>query len=107
VKDNAEAARWYRKSAEQGDAMAQNNLGGMYHNGNGVAQDYAEAVNWYHRAADQGLAEAQDNLGMMYAYGKGVWPAAGFTDTELRCFAGTGGFKWREGSSAASSSLRR
>ena len=35
------------------------------------------------------------------------WPAAGFTDTELRCFDGTGGFKWREGSSAASSSLRR
>ena len=35
------------------------------------------------------------------------WPAAGFTDTELRCFDGTGGFKWRERSSAASSSLRR
>lgn len=35
------------------------------------------------------------------------WPAAGSTDTELRCFDGTGGFKWKEGSSAASSSLRR
>jgi hypothetical protein len=34
------------------------------------------------------------------------WPAAGFTDTELRCFNGTGGFKCREGSSAASLSLR-
>ena len=34
------------------------------------------------------------------------WPAAGFTDTELKCFDGTGGFKWRQGSSAASSSLR-
>ena len=34
-----------------------------------------------------------------------LWPAAGFTDTELRCFDGTGGFKWKEGSSAASSSL--
>ena len=38
---------------------------------------------------------------------KTVWPAAGFTDTELRCFDGTGGFKCRERSSAASSSLRR
>jgi len=36
----------------------------------------------------------------------GNWPAAGFTDTELRCFDGTGGFKWKEGSSAESSSLR-
>ena len=26
-----------------------------------------------------------------------IWPAAGFTDTELRCFDGTGGFKWWEG----------
>jgi nucleoside phosphorylase len=36
-----------------------------------------------------------------------VWPAAGFTDTELRCFDGTGGFKWKERSIRASSSLRR
>jgi hypothetical protein len=35
------------------------------------------------------------------------WPAAGFTDTELRCFDGTGGFKWKERSIRASSSLRR
>ena len=45
-----------------------------------------------------------DNRWMVYD--ADVWPAAGFTDTELRCFDGTGGFKWKEGSSAESSSLR-
>ena len=35
------------------------------------------------------------------------WPAAGFTDTELRCFDGTGGFRWKDGSSAASLNSRR
>ena len=35
-------------------AQAQYNLGYMYHNGQGVPQDYAEAVKWYRKAADQG-----------------------------------------------------
>ena len=33
--------------------------------------------------------------------------AAGFADTELRCFAGTGDFKWEVGRICASSSLKR
>jgi hypothetical protein len=40
-------------------------------------------------------------------YAVDLWPAAGFTDTELRCFDGTGNFRWKEGSILASSSLRR
>jgi hypothetical protein len=32
-----EAVKWYRKSAEQGDADAQNNLGWMYARGNAKA----------------------------------------------------------------------
>ena len=36
-----------RALAEAGDAEAQNNLGLMYFNGRGVAQDDAEAVAWY------------------------------------------------------------
>jgi TPR repeat protein len=34
---------WYRKAAEQGLSEAQYNLGVMYANGEGVAQDYAAA----------------------------------------------------------------
>jgi len=45
--DYAEAAKWYRKAAERGDARAQYNLGFMYLNGTGVPQDYAEAEKWY------------------------------------------------------------
>lgn len=58
--------------AEQGDAVAQKNLGIMYSRGEGVPQDHAEAEKWYRRAAEQGDAGAQNNLGVMYAQGKGV-----------------------------------
>ena len=52
--------------------MAQNNLGLMYANGEGVPEDDAEAVHWYRKAAKQGYADAQYNLGLMYDYGEGV-----------------------------------
>ncbi|WP_406569303.1 tetratricopeptide repeat protein, partial [Aeromonas veronii] len=63
---------WYRKAAEQGDAMAQFNLGAMYEQGKGVAQDDKQAVAWYRKAAEQGYAMAQSNLGGMYNTGSGV-----------------------------------
>lgn len=58
--------------AERGDALAQANLGVMYHTGRGVPQDYVEAVRWYRLAADQGDARAQTSLGEMYEFGRGV-----------------------------------
>jgi len=64
--------KWYRKAAEQGVADAQNDLGFMYENGQGVPQDYAEAVGWFRKAAEQGYANAQYNLGNMYRNGHGV-----------------------------------
>ena len=70
--DHSEAARWYRKAAEQGHAVAQYNLGVMYKNGQGVKQDHAEAVRWYRKAAEQGQADAQCSLGVMYLNGQGV-----------------------------------
>lgn len=45
--DYAEAAKWYRKAAEQGISLAQFNLGTLYYNGQGVPQDYAEAYKWW------------------------------------------------------------
>ena len=53
-------------SAEQGIARAQTNLGLMYAQGKGVAQDYKTAVKWYTRAAEQENASGQTNLGTMY-----------------------------------------
>ena len=53
-------------------AIAQLHLGVMYHEGEGVPQDFAEAAKWTLRAAEQGVAAAQFNLGVMHANGRGV-----------------------------------
>ncbi|MDC0305257.1 sel1 repeat family protein [bacterium] len=60
-KDYAEAVKWYRKAAEQGDASAQVNLGWMYDKGKGVPQDYAKAYMFYNLAAAQGHKNAEKN----------------------------------------------
>jgi TPR repeat protein len=72
LQDYSEAVRWYRLSAENGYASAQDNLGNMYNDGRGVLQDYSEALKWYRLAAEQGYASAQNNLGTMYDNGQGV-----------------------------------
>lgn len=61
-----------RRSAEEGDAVAQDHLGHMYEGGHGVPQDYAEAIRWYRQAANQEDATAQSLLGAMYIFGTGV-----------------------------------
>ena len=53
-KDEAKAASWYRKAADQGDSKAQFALGIMYANGQGVPKDEVEAVRWYRKAAERG-----------------------------------------------------
>jgi TPR repeat protein len=70
--DYAEAARWFRKAAEQGHAPAQRYLGGIYYYGTGVPQDYGEAATWYRKAAEQGDAQAQLSLGVIYSTGQGI-----------------------------------
>ena len=44
----------------------------MYHQGQGVRQDYTQARRWFEKAASQGEAAAQYNLGVMYHQGQGV-----------------------------------
>jgi hypothetical protein len=51
LKDNVEAAKWFRKAADQGDAAAQGNLGVMYAAGCGVPKDEAEAYAWLNLSA--------------------------------------------------------
>tara|TARA_R110000803_G_scaffold62943_1_gene123378 strand:+ start:302 stop:898 length:597 start_codon:yes stop_codon:yes gene_type:complete len=58
--------------AEQGDSVAQYNLGVMYDNGYGVPENDKTAVKWYTLAAEQGDSGAQYNVGIMYAFGYGV-----------------------------------
>ncbi len=59
-------------SAEQGEPLAQFELGNRYFKGQQVPRDLAESFRWYQRAADQGYAEAQHNLGNAYHHGWGV-----------------------------------
>ncbi|SOD42673.1 tetratricopeptide repeat protein [Nitrosovibrio sp. Nv4] len=70
--DPVTAAAWFHRSAAQGYADAQFNLGLMYANGEGVAKDPAKAVELFQKAADQGNVDAQNNLGVMYYAGEGV-----------------------------------
>jgi uncharacterized protein len=58
--------------AIKGNAKAQNLIGFMYDEGEGVPRNYEEAVKWYHKAAEQGDGDAQFFLGVMYQDGKGV-----------------------------------
>ena len=70
--DYATALREWRPLAEQGDALAQYNLGVLYRKGRGVPQDDVQARQWYAKAAAQGQAKAQFNLGTLYFNGEGV-----------------------------------
>lgn len=70
--DYIAAAMEWRPLAEQGDPIAQYNLGLLYLDGHGVPQSPAEAANWFRRAAEQDYTAAQHNLGAMYGSGQGV-----------------------------------
>ncbi len=62
----------WRTLADQGYASAQDNIGLMYYNGQGVTQDYGQAVALCLKAANQGFAHAQYDLGVLYHNGQGV-----------------------------------
>jgi len=49
--DDAEAVRWYRLAAEQGNAGAQSSLGLSYANGEGVPEDFVLAYMWWNFSA--------------------------------------------------------
>ncbi len=51
AQDYAQAAVWWKKSADQGFPQAQNNLGVLYNSGKGVPQSYSEAYFWQNLAA--------------------------------------------------------
>ncbi len=100
-RDYTNAAKWYRKAADQGDAAAkyklgllkkradrvakaksdaanpenaeaQYKLGRCYLYGWGVGKNNSEAVKWFRKAAENGLAAAQYHSGMCYDSGNGV-----------------------------------
>lgn len=71
-RDPIAAAKWYQRSASQGVAAAQNNLGLMYAQGRGVPQDVARAARFWRDAGVKDHVIAQFNLGLAYFRGEGV-----------------------------------
>jgi TPR repeat protein len=64
--DYEKAFKWTEKSAEQGLAQAQNELGRAYEQ---MKQDYNKAIEWYKKASAQGYQDAQKNLDRLYENG--------------------------------------
>jgi len=56
--DDAKAAEWFRKAADQGYVNAQVRMGDCYEKGKGVPQDDDKAE-WYHKAAAESRAKAK------------------------------------------------
>lgn len=80
-KDFKEAFKWYKKSAELGDATGMNLLGSMYYLGEGTLKDYKEAFKWYKKSTELELlglglglgdTKAMLMLGVMYYRGQGT-----------------------------------
>ena len=61
--NSAEAAKWYRKSADQGEATGQHNLASMYYYGQGVPQNYVQAYKWLNLAAAGNTVAATEYRG--------------------------------------------
>ena len=69
--DYTAAKRIWTPLAERGDALAQYNLGLLYHHGLGVERGLFQAAKWYVRAAENGDADAQNAIGDLYV--AGLW----------------------------------
>jgi len=70
--DAEEAARWYLKAAEQGDAESQCRIGYFYYIGVVYDRDFSSAREWFARSADQGFHWGQFFLGEIYRNGYGI-----------------------------------
>ena len=68
----AEAAKWYRKAAEQDHDDAKCALALCYYTGKGVEKDIDKAVEWWRIAAEQDHDDALYWLGLCYYNGEGV-----------------------------------
>jgi hypothetical protein len=66
------AANWYRKAAEAGNPIGENNLADLLLRGEGVRQNSTEAFRWFQKAAAQGHTGARIKLAYMYAEGMGT-----------------------------------
>jgi TPR repeat protein len=67
VKDYAKALSLLQKGADAGDTYGMFNLGWLYENGQGVAQNYGKARQWYQKAAEAGDTDAVQALSRLHS----------------------------------------
>jgi hypothetical protein len=70
--NESEAARWFRRAANQGLIEAQYELGACLLTGRGIQENSSEAVEWFRKASAQGFPMAEYQLGNCYFEGTGV-----------------------------------
>lgn len=62
LQDYEQAAKWFRKAAEQGHGDSASNLAVCYERGLGVPQDLEQAVYWDRKAAEKGEDKSPEAL---------------------------------------------
>ena len=71
-KNFQEALKNYLIAANAGDDYAQNWVGWMYKNAEGVERNYMESYKWNMKSAESGNAYAMNSLGILFENGQGV-----------------------------------
>ena len=66
------ATQWFQEAAENGDALAQLEMGVRYFLGKGVRQNDQTAITYFTQAAEQNCPIAESNLGLIYSLGYGL-----------------------------------
>lgn len=65
-KNLAAGFAWYKKAADQGYAIAANNVGYAYANGEGVNKDGVQAIRYYYQSIIRGYKDAAVNIAYYY-----------------------------------------
>jgi len=72
ARDPEEAARFFQRACDLGNAAGCNNLGLAFERGQGVPQDFERAFTLFERACGGGFAEGCNNQGALVEHGQGV-----------------------------------
>jgi TPR repeat protein len=72
IKDEDEALKWIKRSADLNSANSMATLGLMYYSGDGVAEDKNKAFKYLKKAAERNNSAAMGLLAFLYTNGDGV-----------------------------------
>jgi TPR repeat protein len=61
-KDYDRALAWYRKSSDNGDALARYMIGLFHYHGRRIPVNYTETLSWMHKALANGETRAENYI---------------------------------------------